>query len=241
MERIILKVENISKRFGGIIAVNDLSFEIKEEEIIGIMGPNGAGKTTLLNIISGELKPDGGRIIFGGENITGLEPHQVVKKGIGRTYQIPQPFKKLTCIENVAIALMYGCNFSMTRALKEAERILEFVEFPKGKNICAGELDEISLKRLELARALALHPRLLLVDEIAGGLTDSEIPQVLKVLKRINEEFRITILIIEHVIKVLISLVQRIIVLDRGQKIFEGTPEEAISDRRVIEAYFGQH
>lgn len=238
-EGVILRLEGITKRFGGIIAVKDMSFEVREGEILGIMGPNGAGKTTLLNVISGELKPERGRIWFGGEDITGLEPHKVVKKGIARTYQIPQPFHRLSCLENVAIAAMYSRGLSHREALKEAEAILAFVEFMKDGRTCSGDLDEISLKRLELARALALKPRLILIDEIAGGLTEFEIPQVLRVLKRINEEMGATILIIEHVIKVLMTVAHRIVVMDMGEKIAEGSPEEVMCDQRVIEAYFG--
>lgn len=221
------------------MAVDGFSLELQEGEILGIMGPNGAGKTTLINMISGELKPDLGRIWFQGKDITSNPPHKVVKAGISRTYQIPQPFSRLTCLQNVAVPLIYVKGLSKKKALEEAEKVLDFVGFWKGKGDCAGDLDEISLKRLELARALATAPKLLLVDEIAAGLTEREIPELLEVLGRIHREMGVTLVIIEHVIRVLMSVAHRVVVMDRGKKIFEGRPSEALCDKAVIEAYLG--
>lgn len=221
------------------MAIDDFSLQLNEGEILGIMGPNGAGKTTLLNVISGELKPDSGKVWFRGKDITSCPPHKVVKAGISRTYQIPQPFVKLTCLQNVAVPLIYVKGLPKKKALEEAEKVLDFVGFWKGKGDCAGDLDEISLKRLELARALATAPKLLLVDEIAAGLTEREIPELLEVLRRIHGEMGVTLMIIEHVIKVLTSIAHRVVVMDRGKKIFEGKPSEALCDKAVIEAYLG--
>lgn len=234
----LLSIEGVTKAFGGIVAVKDFTLKIKKGEIVGLMGPNGAGKTTLLNIISGEIKPDSGRLAFKGVDITGLPPHRICHMGIARTYQIPQPFLKLSCLENVAIGSMYGKGKSKREAFKEAEEILEFVGFSKKREVCTRDIDEISLKRLELARALSLNPELLLIDEIAAGLTDLEIPELLALLKKINNS-GITILLIEHVMRVMMRAVERVVVMDKGTKIAEGSPEEILENSRVIEAYFG--
>ena len=238
MEAPILSVDGVNKHFGGIIAVRGLSFDVQAGEVVGLMGPNGAGKTTLINVIAGEYKPDSGTVTFKGNNITGLPPHRICHLGIGRTYQIPQPFAKLTALQNIAVAAIYGRGLSKSAAEREAANILTIVGLLEKKDMHAGNLEEISLKRLELARVLATSPTLLMIDELAAGLTEMEIPAALDLLKEINE-MGITIILIEHVMKVMMKAVGRIIVMDEGRKIAEGKPNEVMENRKVIEAYFG--
>jgi branched-chain amino acid transport system ATP-binding protein len=238
MKGSIFSVHRLDKYFGGLVAIADLSFDVQAGEALGFMGPNGAGKTTLINVISGEFKPDSGTIRFKGKNIAGLPPHEICSLGIGRTYQIPLPFARLTTLQNVAVAAMYGGGFGKSEAEQEAVEILRFVGLTDKKDKRAGNLEEISLKRLELARVLATKPTLLLIDELAAGLTEREIPALLDLLKEIRG-MGTTMILIEHVMKVMMNAVGRIIVMDGGMKIAEGKPEEVIEDRKVIEAYFG--
>ena len=238
MGKPILSVDTITKRFGGLVAVRDLSFELRAGEVLGFLGPNGAGKTTLINVIAGEYEPDSGHVMFDGTDIAGLPLHKICHLGIARTYQIPRPFTKLTVLQNVAVAAIYGRNFSKKAGENEAHKILDFTGLSDKKEMLAGDLEEISLKRLELARSLATDPTLLLIDELAGGLTEKEIPQVLGLLKRINQMGK-SIIIIEHVMKVMMKAVDRIIVMDEGLKIAEGKPSEVIRNSKVIKAYFG--
>ena len=238
MEMPILSVKSITKRFGGLVAVEDLSFELQAGEVLGFLGPNGAGKTTLINLIAGEHALDEGQVIFNGKNISGLPPHKICHLGIARTYQIPQPFRTLTVLQNVTAAAIYGRSFSKKAAEQEALKLLEFTGLSEKGGMLAGDLDEISLKRLELARSLATGPTILLIDELAGGLTERDIPKVLALLKNITE-MGISIIIIEHVMKVMMKAVDRIIVMDEGAKIAEGKPKEVIKNSDVIKAYFG--
>ena len=238
MEMPILSVKRITKRFGGLVAVEDLSFDLHAGEVLGFLGPNGAGKTTLINLIAGEHALDQGEVTFKGKNISGLPPHKICHLGIARTYQIPQPFTKLTVLQNVVVSMIYGRNFSKKAAEGEALKLLDFTGLLEKKDMPAGDLEEISLKRLELARSLATGPTLLLIDELAGGLTEKEIPKALDLLKKINE-MGISIIIIEHVMKVMMKAVDRIIVMDEGAKIAEGQPKEVIKNSNVIKAYFG--
>jgi branched-chain amino acid transport system ATP-binding protein len=238
MDLPILSVKNITKRFGGLVAVQDLSFELHKGEVLGFLGPNGAGKTTLINLIAGEHAQDSGQVIFKGKDITGLPLHKICHLGIARTYQIPQPFMKLTVLQNVVVAMIYGRNCGKKEAEREAPKLLDFTELSEKGQMLAGDLEEISLKRLELARSLATDPTLLLIDELAGGLTEKEIPKVLELLSKING-MGISILLIEHVMKVMMKAVDRIIVMDDGIKIAEGKPKEVIKNSKVIKAYFG--
>ena len=238
MKAPILSVDGIHKHFGGVVAVEGLSFDVQAGEVLGLMGPNGAGKTTLLNVITGEYKPDAGTVTFQGHDITGLPPHRLCHRGIVRTYQIPQPFIKLTVLQNIAVAALFGRGLGKSAAEHEAADVLAFVGLAEKKDMLAGDLEEISLKRLELARVLATNPTLLMIDELAAGLTEQEIPQVLKLLKAINKK-GITIILIEHVMKVMTKAVDRILVMDEGTKIAEGKPAAVMKNKKVIEAYFG--
>jgi branched-chain amino acid transport system ATP-binding protein len=234
----ILSIAGVHKHFGGVVAVKDLSFDVGAGEVIGVMGPNGAGKTTLLNVIAGEYKPDSGTVTFKGHDITGYPPHKLCHRGIVRTYQIPQPFGKLTVLQNIAVAALFGRGLGKSAAEHEAADHLSFVGLAEKKDMLAGDLEEISLKRLELARVLATNPTLLMIDELAAGLTDTEIPQVLDLLQAINKK-GITIILIEHVMKVMTKAVDRIIVMEEGAKIAEGKPAAIMKNEKVIKAYLG--
>jgi branched-chain amino acid transport system ATP-binding protein len=238
LEGPILSLANVSKYFGGLAAVSRLSFDVQSGEMLGLMGPNGAGKTTVLNIISGEYRPDTGSIRFKGENICNLAPHRISHLGIARTFQIPQPFVNLTALQNVAVAARFAGGLDKTTAESEAVKILDIVGLSDKKDVLAKDLLVVTLKRLELARALAAKPTLLLLDEVAAGLTDTEIPQLLDVLKKVHD-MGITVMLIEHVMKVMMAAVDRIITMHEGMKIAEGTPKEIMEDKKVIQAYFG--
>jgi branched-chain amino acid transport system ATP-binding protein len=234
----ILSVQGVTKYFGGLAALSDVSFEVGRGEVVGLMGPNGAGKTTLLNVIAGEYAPNSGRIIFKGRNVTGLPPHRICHLGIARTYQIPQPFVTLSVRENLLVPAVFGRGLKMVTADAEDTGILDLVDLTEKKDDLAGNLPILSLKKLELARALARKPELLLLDEVAAGTTEQEIPAILKTIRRIRE-MGITMIIIEHIMKVLVNVVDRILVLDKGMKICEGTPAGVMCDAKVTEAYFG--
>ena len=239
MEAPILSVSGMNKHFGGLAAVRDISFDVKAGEAVGLMGPNGAGKSTLLNLIAGEYKPDSGRVNFKGHDITGLASHRICHLGIARTYQIPQPFVNLTALQNVVVAAEYGRGLGKADAESEAAKILDMVDLSEKKDTLAGDMAAITLKRLELARALASGPELLLLDEVAAGLTEEETPRILEILQRVRET-GITYILIEHVMRVMVKAVDRIMVMDKGAKIAEGPPNEVMEDRQVIEAYLGE-
>jgi branched-chain amino acid transport system ATP-binding protein len=235
----ILKVENVEKYFGGSVAIHDVSFELQPRMVLGLMGPNGAGKSTLMNIISGVLRPDAGAIGFRGNNITGLPPHKICRLGIARTFQIPQPFINLTVLENLMVAAKYGRNLGKNDARREALRILDLTGLIEKQNMFARDLTALTLKRLELARSLASDPKLLLLDEVAAGLTEEEVPLMLEILQQVRT-MGITCILIEHVMKIMTQAVDRIIVLDEGMKIAEGAPDKVMADKKVIKAYLGE-
>jgi branched-chain amino acid transport system ATP-binding protein len=230
----------VTKYFGGLTALHDVTFGVDEGTVVGLMGPNGAGKTTLLNIIAGEYAPDEGSVSFKGRDITGLPAHRICRLGIGRTYQIPQPFVTLTVRENLLVPAVFGRGLKMNAAEVEMEDegIYDLVDLREKRDTLTGSLPILSLKKLELARALARKPELLLMDEVAAGTTEREIPRILETIRRIRD-MGITIIIIEHVMRVLVNAVDKIVVIDKGVKICEDSPGAVMCDAKVMEAYFG--
>ncbi len=237
----MLNVTGLTKRFGALRAVNEVSFEVNEGEILGLIGPNGSGKSTIFNCIAGLYPPNAGTITFEGADITGLTPNRVCHKGIGRTFQIPRPFRNLTLVENVALSAFFGqdSRVSRTDCWRLAEEALTLVGLPTDPRINTDGLGAAALKKLELARALATQPRLLLADESLNGLDHSEMEQAADMLQRIRREKGITIVWVEHIMGVLMRVVDRVVVLDHGEVIFSGPPKEAQSNARVIEVYLG--
>jgi branched-chain amino acid transport system ATP-binding protein len=235
---VVLEGRGLTKAFGGLQAVKDLSFVLTDGEILGIIGPNGAGKTTLFNLLTGFYRPDAGRVFFKGENITGLRPHQICKRGLARTFQITQSFANLTVLENVKIGA-YSRVPSSREATQEALRILGTVGLYERQDELASALSVGHRKNLELAKALATRPELILLDEVVAGLNPKEGDDMIAYIKGIRDQ-GITVLLIEHVMKAIMSLCNRIIVIHYGERIAEGAPEEISKNPRVIEAYLGE-
>jgi branched-chain amino acid transport system ATP-binding protein len=238
----MLTVEGLTKRFGGFLAVSQVSFEVREGEILGLIGPNGSGKSTTFNLIAGNLRPSSGSIRLDGAEIGGLAAHAICRQGVARTFQIPRPFRKLSLLENVTLAAYYGQAGSIGRseAQRRAEEALGLVGLPTNALAQTSGLGAAALKKLELARALATRPRLLLADESLGGLDSTEMDHAADLLDSIRSRMGITIVWVEHIMGVLMRIVDRVIVLDHGVKIFEGVPAQAAIDPRVTEVYLGK-
>ena len=236
----LLAVSDVSKRFGGVVALDAVSMEMKEGEILGLVGPNGSGKSTLINVLSGFYPADQGKVIFGGEDATGIPAHRLAAMGIARTYQIPRPFGTMTPRQNIAVSYMFGhSRHSLEGAREAAQAWLDFTGLARVADVGIGELTLHQLKFLELARALATQPSLLLLDEVLAGLNPSEIDESMEMIHRIHSD-GITILIVEHVVRAVTALSDRLVVLNHGAVIAEGDPESVMSDPAVITAYLGQ-
>jgi branched-chain amino acid transport system ATP-binding protein len=235
----ILQIEGVSKRFGGLQALSNITFDLPEGQILGLIGPNGAGKTTLFNVINCVYRPEAGRITFRGEDITGRKPYHLARRGLARTHQIVRPLNELSVGENVMVGACFGREGkSLGEAARTAAEVLEFVGLAERLNQSAGSLNVAQKKRLEMARALASRPYLLLLDEVLAGLNPSEIATMVETIRQIRSQ-GVTIIMIEHVMHAIMNVSDRVIVLDYGQQIAEGSPQEIANNERVIEAYLG--
>ena len=238
----LLELDGVTKSFGGLVAVRNLSFSIGEGEILGLIGPNGAGKTTVFNLISGVYRPEAGSIRFDGKVISGLKPHEVSSLGVARTFQTVRPFARMSARENVMTGLLFGRGGinAPRRATQKALEMLESVSLLDKAEVRAGRLTLAEQRRLELARALATSPKLLMLDEVVAGLNHPEMNAMVDLLRRIQPERRMALIVIEHVMKAIVRLCNRIVVMNGGEKLVEGSPSEVMRDERVVAAYMGR-
>lgn len=235
----VLEAKDVTKQFGGLVAVNRVSIHIEEGEILGLIGPNGAGKTTLLNTIAGLDPPTSGSINFLGEATAGFTPEMMCHRGLSRTFQIPRPFPKMTVLENVMVASVFGNrDKKMVDPISHSRKLLDFVEFSMTEDILSENLNTVQLKRIDLARALASNPKLLLLDELASGLTEGELADLMTIIRK-TRKMGITIIMVEHIMHVIMNLCDRLAVLQFGNKIAEGPTQEVARDPKVAEAYLG--
>ncbi len=234
----ILIVENISKSFGRLTAVHDLSFKVNQGEILGIIGPNGAGKTTLFNLIAGEIRPDSGKIMFNGNDVTFTQAYKRCRMGIARTYQIPRPFVNMTVLENVLVGAVYGGGMGTRASREKTEEVLKKTGLFSKRNALAETLPLLDRKRLELTKALATDPVVLLIDEVAGGLTEPEIEEVLEIIHSLKRD-KMTILWVEHIMMAMKKGPDRLLVMNFGEKIAYGYPDEVLDSEEVHKIYLG--
>jgi len=240
---VILEGEQLTKYFGGAPALKDVSFGVAKGEILGLIGPNGAGKTTLLNLISGIHRPSAGRVVFQGRDVTGLRPHSIARRGVARVLQTPRPFLSMTVLENVAVGALFGGRDRVpdsSTAREHAESILGFMGLHDKRNLPVGSLTLQEKKILELARALAMRPEVVLIDEAMSGLNPAEIEDSMRLIRRVRDELGVTIIWVEHVMKAIMGVAQRVMVLNYGRVIATGSPHEVARDEAVIEAYLGR-
>jgi branched-chain amino acid transport system ATP-binding protein len=237
----VLETSGLTRHFGGVAAVSDLSFSLEEGTVLGVIGPNGAGKSTLINLITGHLKPTAGRVLVDGRDVTGSHPWTVAKSRVARTFQVVKPFRSLTVRENVAIGSMFGPESasSAREAIAQADGALERVGLLKNAEASPGDLSVADARRLELAKALAMKPRLLLLDEVMAGLRPAEIQPALDLIASLKQE-GVTLLVVEHVMKAIMAVSDSLLVMHEGTELAHGDPEEVMQDERVIEAYLGE-
>ena len=239
----LLKLENLTKRFGGLVAVDKVNLEIQSGELIAIVGPNGSGKTTLFNVINGVYPPDEGKVIFEGKDITRMPAYKRAPLGLGRTFQIPRPFGSASVRENVAIGAMFGTladKVTVDESLEIADQYIDMVGLGAYSDKAAGTLTPVEKKLMEIARALAMRPKLLLMDEAMAGMNPKDIDDIVKFIKRIKEEEKIAIVsMVEHIMRAVVGLAERVMVMHQGAKLVDAKTEEALTDPRVVEVYLG--
>ena len=242
-DSVMLRVDSLIKDFGALRATNDVSFDVRKGEIVGLIGPNGAGKTTITNLVTGALSKTSGRVFLRGEDISGLKPFEIARKGLARTFQVVKPLQGMTVAENVLVGALFGRDGrkrDVASATARTEEILSQVGLEKKKDFPVGAITRADLKRMEFARVLAMEPEVVFLDEVMAGLNPVEVSEAGELVKRLRTEKNLTIVYIEHIMKAVMDMSDRIIVLHHGEKISEGTPKEVVNDQRVVEAYLGK-